>query len=165
MIKRLCLALFAALLAALLLGAVAGCSDRRHQDRFKWNEILASVVASKHTGGRPVYLDVVRVMPFDWEKFYVFPPYTPLADIDKALGFKWSAAKKTRINERDDITLLVFVTGRTVQEYIEQPRIAGDFSRLKAGYAYPPRDGYFECVREEQDGRPVFYFVEAKRYQ
>lgn len=155
----------ACVLVSLVAAAVAGCSDRRHQDRFKWSEILASVIAKKQAGGGPVYLDVVRVMPFDWEKLYMFPPHTPLADVERTLGFKWSAAKSTRIHERDDITLLVFVMGRTVQEYIEQPRISGDFSRLKAAYPYPPRDGYFECVGEEEGGKVVFYFVEAKRYQ
>lgn len=160
-VKRICVALLAASLAAT---ALAGCADRRHQDRFKWSEILASIVASKQASAGPVYLDVVRVMPFEWEKLYMFPPYTPVADIERALGFKWGAAKKTRIHDRDDITLLVFVIGRTVQDYIEQPRNAGDFSRLKPGYAYPPREGYFECVEEEEeDGRTVFYFVEAQR--
>jgi hypothetical protein len=151
--------------ASLVVVAIAGCQGRRHQDRFKWSEIVASVIASKQASGGPAYLDVVRVMPFGWEKLYVFPPYTPVADIEKALGFKWRQAKKTRIDERDDITLLVFIIGRTVQDYIEQPRSEGDFSRLKAAYPYSPREGYFECVREEQDGQPVFYFVEAERYR
>ena len=159
-LRRVCLPVIVASLVMVLL---PGCTGRRHQDRFKWREIVASVIAAKQTRGVPVYLDVVRVMPFEWEKFYMFPPYTPIDDIEKALGFKWRAAKKTRIDERDDITLLVFVIGRTVQDYIEHPRAAGDFSRLRPGYAYPPREGYFECVEEKQDGRSVFYFVEAKR--
>jgi hypothetical protein len=161
-VKRVGVALLAVCFAA---AAAAGCADRRHQDRFKWGEILASIVTSKQATGGPVYLDVMRVMPFEWEKFYMFPPYTPVADVERALGFRWGTAQKTRIHERDDITLLVFVIGRTVQDYIEQPRGAGDFSRLKPGYAYPPREGYFECVAEEEDGRTVFYFVEAQRYR
>jgi hypothetical protein len=160
--RKLCLTVLAVTLVVI---GGAGCQGTRHQDRFKWREILASIIAAKQATGDREYLDVVRVMPFDWEKFYMFPPRTPIADIEKALGFKWGAAKKTRINERDDITLLVFVIGRTVQDYIEQPRDAGDFSRLKPGYAYPPREGYFECVEEKGDGRPVFYFVEAQRYR
>jgi hypothetical protein len=103
-------------------------------------------------------------MPLEWEKFYMFPPYTPIADIEKALGFKWGGAKKTRINERDDITLLVFVIGQTVQDAIEQSRAAGDFSRLKPGYPYSPREGYFEVIEENEGGKSVFYFVEAERY-
>ena len=159
-VKWMCLWLIAASLVA---AAVGGCTGTRHKDRFRWSEIVASIIKSKQGGRRPVYLDVVRVMPFGWEKFYVFPPYTPIADVEKVLGFKWRAAKKTRINERDDITLLVFVTGRTVQEFIEHPRDEGDFSRLRPGYPYPPREGYFECVAEKQDGGRVFYFVEAER--
>lgn len=153
-----------ALVVSLAAVTAAGCSDRRFQDRFKWSEIINSIIVSKQTSGGPVYLDVVRVMPIEWEKFYMFPPYTSIADIQKALGFKWSGAKKTRIDERDDITLLVFVIGRTIQDAIEQPRNAGDFSRLKPGYPYSPREGYFEAVGEKEGGKSVFYFVEAQRY-
>jgi hypothetical protein len=153
-----------ALAVSLAAVAVGGCSGERFQDRFKWNEIVASITRSKQTSGAPVYLDLIRVMPLEWEKFYMFAPYTPIADIDKALGFKWGGAKKTRIDERDDITLLVFVTGHTVQDAIEQPRAAGDFSRLKPGYPYSPREGYLEVIEEKEGGRSVFYFVEADRY-
>ena len=159
--KKISVVTLAVSLAAM---AAAGCSDRRFQDRFKWNEIIGSIILSKQTSTGPVYLDVVRVMPLDWEKLYMFPPHTPIADIQKALGFKWRGAKKTRIDERDDITLLVFVIGQTVQDAIEQPRSTGDFSRLKPGYPYGPREGYFEVVEEKEDGKSVFYFVEAQRY-
>jgi hypothetical protein len=141
-LRRVCLPV---IVASLVAAIIPGCTGRRHQDRFKWREIVASIIAAKQARGGPVYLDVVRVMPFEWEKFYMFPPHTPIDDIEKALGFKWRAAKKTRINERDDITLLVFV--------------------IRPGYAYPPREGYFECVEEKQEGRSVFYFVEAQRYR
>ena len=145
--------------------AVAGCSDRPAQERFKWFEIVGSIIEAKRTSGGPTYLDVVRVMPFGWEKLYVFPPYTPIDDIEKALGFKWRGAKKTRIDERDDITLLLFVIGKTVQASIEHPRNAGDFSRLRPAYAYTPREGYFEVIEENSEGQSVFYFIEAQRYR
>jgi len=145
--------------------AVAGCSDRPAQERFKWFEIVGSIIEAKRTSGGPTYLDVVRVMPFGWEKLYVFPPYTPIDDIEKALGFKWRGVKKTRINERDDITLLLFVIGKTVQASIEHPRNAGDFSRLRPAYAYTPREGYFEVIEENSEGQSVFYFIEAQRYR
>jgi hypothetical protein len=154
-----------AALAALMVLSSAGCSDRPQQERFKWQQFVDAIISAKQSTGEPQYLDVVSVMPFGWEKFYMFPPYTPIADIEKALGFKWRAAKKTRIDQRDDITLLVFVIGRTVQASIEQPRNAGDFSRLRPAYAYTPREGYFEVQEEKSDGRSVFYFVEAPRYR
>ena len=155
-----------AVAAAVLLAAAVlnGCAGEPLHDRFRWNEMIQSVTLAKQRSAAPVYLDVIRAMPIEWEKFYMFPPYTPIADIQKALGFKWGAAKKTRINERDDITLLVFVTGKTVQDAIEQPRTAGDFSRLKPGYPYSPREGYFEVIEEKAGGSSAFYFVEAERY-
>jgi len=159
--KRISVAAIAATLAAVIAG---GCTGERFQDRFKWNEIISSITLSKRTSASPVYLDLVRVMPLEWERFYMFPPYTRIADIQKVLGFNWGGAKKTRINERDDITLLVFVIGQTVQDAIEQPRVAGDFSRLKPGYPYSPREGYFEVIEENEGGKSAFYFVEAERY-
>jgi hypothetical protein len=157
--------IFAALLALFAGLPGIGCSDRPAQERFKWFDMVGSIIDAKQKTGNPTYIDVVRVLPFGWEKMYVFPPYTPIDDIEKALGFKWGGAKKTRIHERDDITLLVFVIGRTVQAAIEHPRTAGDWSRLKPGYAYTPREGYFEVIEEEADGRSTFFFVEAERYR
>lgn len=144
--------------------ALSGCTGPRHQDRFKWDEFVAAAVTARQNSEGPVYFDVVRIMPFEWEKLYAFPPGTAIDEIERALGFQWGAAKKTRINERNDITLLVFVIGRTVQDAIEQPLVEGDFSRLRAGYAYTPREGYFEVVEEETDGGKIYYFVEAERY-
>ncbi|UCG52665.1 MAG: hypothetical protein JSW58_03700 [Candidatus Latescibacterota bacterium] len=140
-----------------------GCTGRRHQDRFRWQEFIDSSIRYVESSTDPVYFDVRGVMPFGWETFYVFPPYTPIEDVEKALGFGWGTAKKTRIHERDDIVLLVFVAGRTVHEYIEQPRAKGDFSRLKPGYPYSPEEAYLEVVKEEKDGQSWFVFVEAER--
>jgi hypothetical protein len=151
--------------ALILVLAGSGCSDRPAQERFKWFDMVGSIIDAKIKTGNPTYIDVVRVLPFGWEKMYAFPPYTPLDDIENALGFKWGGAKKTRIHERDDIVLLVFVIGRTVQAAIEHPRTAGDWSRLRPGHAYTPREGYFEVIAEQTDGRPVFYFIEAERYK
>ena len=102
-------------------------------------------------------------MPFGWERFYVFPPYTTVTAIESALGFNWGTAKDTGISERDDITLLVFVIGRGVHEYIEQPRSDGDFSGLKAAYAYTPGEAYFEIIEEDQSGQLRYIFVDAER--
>ncbi|MEJ2722482.1 MAG: hypothetical protein P8181_15285, partial [bacterium] len=63
----------------------------------------------------------------------------------------------------DDITLLVFVTGRTVQEYIEQPRAEADFSQLKAAYPYSPQEAYFELVEEDRGGQRWFVLIDADR--
>jgi hypothetical protein len=153
----------AGVIGVMTVSFLAGCEGPRPQDRFRWHEIVGSVLHSKKTTGDPTYLDVRRVMPFDWDKFYVFPPYTPIDDIEKALGFGWGTAKKTKINERDDITLLVFVMGRTIQEYVEHPRSEGDFSKLKPGHPYDPAEAYFEVIEERQEGRSWFVFREAER--
>lgn len=143
---------------------LTGCTGRRHKDRFHWSEFVENAVARKSTQpNAKVFFDVRRIMPFGWEKFYVFPPYTTVETIEDALGFNWPGAEKTGISERDDITLLVFVTGRTVQEHIEQPRAEGDFSQLKAAYPYSPQEAYFELIEEDRGGQKWFVFVDADR--
>jgi hypothetical protein len=144
--------------------SLIGCSGKRHKDRFQWAEFVKNAIEYKAAHkNEPVYFDVRRIMPFGWEKFYVFPPYTTIETIENALGFGWGTAKDTGISERDDITLLVFVIGRSVHEYIEQPRGEGDFSRLKPAHAYTPREAYFELIEEDQSGQPWFVFVDADR--
>ncbi len=157
-------AIYSMLLLGLFVVSMDGCTGRRHQDRFKWAEFINNAIEYKtEHKSNPVYFDVRRIMPFGWEKFYVFPPYTTVETIENALGFRWRTAKKTGIGDRDDIALLVFVTGQTVQEYIEQPRNKGDFSRLKPAYAYSPREAYFELVAEDDNGREVLVFVDSDR--
>lgn len=143
----------------------AGCTGTRHKDRFRWNQIITSLIESKRTTGDATYLDIRRVMPFGWTRFYVFAPHTTPQEIEDALGFKWGTAKKTGIQERDDITLLVFVTGDApvVDEYIEHPRDLGDFSTLRAGYPYSPEEAYFEVLMEKRDGETWFVFEEGER--
>ena len=74
--------------------SVAGCSGTRHKDRFQWAEFVSGAVEYKAAHkNEPVHFDVRRIMPFGWEKFYVFPPYTTVAAIESALGFNWGAPK------------------------------------------------------------------------
>ncbi len=146
-----------------LIVVMMGCTGTRHKDRFKWDTIIATIIKQKETTGDSTFLDVRRVMPFGWETLYVFPPHTPLNYIEQTLGFKWGKSKDTRIDEREDITLLVFVTGQTVSEYVEHPRSKGDFSMLKAAYAYTPDEAYFEVIVKPGEGKPLFVFEEAER--
>ena len=159
-IKMTCLALG----AAIVMMSVPGCSGTRHKDRFQWAQFVKNAIEYKAANkNEPVYFDVPRIMPFAWEELYVFPPYTSVESIEKALGFGWGLAKDIGLSERDDITLLVFVIRKGVHEYIEQPRSEGDFSRLKTGRPYEPNQAYFEVIEEDLNGQPWFYFVEAER--
>ena len=142
---------------------VAGCTGPRHKDRFRWDQIVTSIIEQKETTGDPTFLDVRRVMPFGWESLYIFPPHTPIDHIERTLGFKWRKAKDTRIDERDDITLLVFVDGQNVQEHVEHPRDNGDFSMLRAAYPYTSDEAYFEVVVKTGEGKKWFVFEEAQR--
>ncbi|UCH84695.1 MAG: hypothetical protein JSW50_03095 [Candidatus Latescibacterota bacterium] len=152
------------MLAGMVMLFLNGCEGRRHKDRFQWANFVNDAVKLKASGQtEAVYFDVPRIMPFEWEKFYVFAPRTTVETIEKTIGFGWRAAKKTKISERDDITLLVFVAGFTIHEYIVQPRAEGDFSELKTAHPYTRRQAYFEIVERDHDGQKWYVFIEAER--
>jgi hypothetical protein len=70
-------------------------------------------------------VNVSDVAAFSWDRLYVFAPYTPSAQVEKELGFRWS--ESARIESSDSFVLLVFVDRGRVVRFIEQPRVSGDF--------------------------------------
>ena len=49
------------------------------------------------------------VTDFTWDALFIFGPYTPVSEIEKALGFSWPPAKKSGIESNDTFCLLVFI--------------------------------------------------------
>ena len=126
---------------------IAACS-RDRQERAEIRAMVRSAVHQKVGNADPVYVDLGHLLPFEWEAVYFFPPYTTREEIYETLGFRWRGAAHTSIEERDFMTLLVFVKGRRVVHHIEHPRVEGDFSRLGGGQGYTPEEAYFEVVEE-----------------
>lgn len=64
-----------------------------------------------------------------WDRMFLFPPYTPIQDIEAALKSKApSSVIESRISERDDANLLIFMNGSEVQIVVAVIRSAVDFS-------------------------------------
>jgi|GEM_PF-3065668 len=77
--------------------------------------------------GQELRMDVVN--KGEWNRMFVFSPYTPLSEIETAIKLKVSSAiESARLNERDDINLLVFLNGDTMQLVAAVPRKIADFS-------------------------------------
>lgn len=73
-------------------------------------------------------LKLSRITRFGWDRLFVFPPSTPLAEISKILGAPVPAAiMKTGIEQREDINLLVFLNGEKIVEVSPVPRSGADF--------------------------------------
>lgn len=88
---------------------------------------------------------------FAWEKIYIFSPYTSLEKIHQFLGFKWSVARSTGIDYRDDINLLVFVENGKVVHFIEYPRTRADFKPLENSQGLTPERAKFEIQTKNRD--------------
>lgn len=67
-----------------------------------------------------------------WNRVFIFAPYTPLSEIEGAIKIKPSSAiESARVSERDDINLLVFLNGESIQVVAAVPRRVVDLSVTK----------------------------------
>lgn len=97
--------------------------------------------------GRGAPVDIRTVTDFDWDRLFVFAPYTPVAEMRRCLGFEWPEAGQSGIERRDDIALLVFVRGGRVVRALEFPRRSGDFSGVPGKEGLSPQQAVFEVRR------------------
>ena len=91
------------------------------------DQIKALVVQAKDSG-KHVHLNQVDAI--DWNALFLINPYTSI----QSLGSEFAAdsrIKKTRIDQRDDITVLVFTKDNQIVDVIEFPRKIFDFSELQ----------------------------------
>jgi len=115
-------------------------------------EKLDKVLADKQ-------IDIAKLTPFDWEQLYIFKPYTPISIIDSKLGYIWSGAEKTFINQEEEFDLLIFTENDKVINYIKWPINKGDFMRIeKLKYSYDSAKFIFK--KEKYGGRDKIFIYE-----
>ena len=69
----------------------------------------------------------------EWNRLFIFPPYTPVSAIETAIKMKASPAiQSAGLSERDDINLLVFMNAENIQIVVAVPRQVIDFAVDKA---------------------------------
>jgi hypothetical protein len=143
-------------LFSLGLGAalLTGCADRPPASGA-FEDQLATAVTASGQSAKP--LKLADVTDFAWDRLYVFPPYTPTAAIQRDLGFAWPEADRTGIDERDGVTLLVFVANRHVVRSVEYPRNRGDFAMIDHHAGFTPERAVFRVSREDAD--PAWWIV------
>jgi len=94
---------------------------------------------------------MVSVTDFTWDTLFIFGPYTPVSEIEKALGFSWPLAKKSGIERNETFCLLVFLHKNKVVQYFEYPRRDGDFSSISSTNKITPNTAIFSAARGENN--------------
>lgn len=79
----------------------------KNKDIRNNNESLNSIL--KSTSAEIITLE--DVVPFDWDKAYYFPPYTPVEDMTKTIGVE---SDELHESSYDDMVNLVFVKGTAI---------------------------------------------------
>jgi hypothetical protein len=104
------------------------------------------------TGAQPVRLG--DLVPFRFDRLYVFGPYTPARVVRDSLRIAWPGAAASQIESSDGANLLVFVGGGQVIAAVMQPRELGDFADEARGRGYTPEEANF-AVTTAPNGRRV----------
>ena len=86
----------------------------------------------------------------------ILGPYSNNKAAKDALGFEWNAELKTSISSYDGISLLVFVKGNKILDYVEHPRKNGDFSNLSGKCFSHEKANFFQNPAPE-DGWPGLF--------
>ena len=85
-------------------------------------------VAKKRGNKEPVVVEVAQLTDFDWDRMFVFAPYTDVKTVHKTLGYEWRGAEVSQIERMDRFHLLVFTKDSKVVKYFEYPRGGGHFN-------------------------------------
>lgn len=121
-------------LLCLLLLIVGGCS----QNDVQRNKDLENSIQSILKDNSQKEIRVNTLTNFEWEKAFVFTPYTSQGDIEDKMGLDFK--DPSNLEMRDDIYLLVFVNGDKVVQYVELDRQTSDFSFGEKGQLTPEND-------------------------
>ncbi len=111
---------------------VAGCNNVEHN--IELGKSLNSIVVDKTKGE----ISLKSITTFDWEKAFLFTPYSTQKGIEEELGIDFK--DPSNIDFRDDIYLMVFVNDDQVIQYVEVERQGADFTIGEKKYLTPSDD-------------------------
>ena len=113
---------------------LVGCSQSNVQHNKDIENSIYTMVEDKNKSE----IDINSLTTFDWDKAYLFTPYSTQEAIEEELGTDFK--DPSNISTRDDIYLLVFLDGDKVVQYVEMERQGSDFSIGKEGHLTPSND-------------------------
>jgi hypothetical protein len=114
------------LFLALGLGLLAACDLPALFPATETSKKIATHFESKERKA----VNLSEAVPGPWEKVCILGPYMGNKEAKATLGFEFNVESKTQIQTNEGISLLLFVRGGEVVEYIEHPRRLGDFTNL-----------------------------------
>lgn len=82
-------------------------------------ESLTSEISNMQQEGITCCLEMRKITNFEWDKLFIFLPFTDPDYIENVLEFEWNNASKVYRRSRDDLYLLIFVKENRVVEYLE----------------------------------------------
>ncbi|MEN2467825.1 hypothetical protein [Ornithinibacillus sp. FSL M8-0202] len=90
---------------------IVGCSNV--QENTELGESIHSTIVDVSNNE----ISLKSLTDFEWEKAFLFTPYSSEEEIEKYLGVKFNDSSNIRM--RDDIYLLVFMNEEKVVQYVE----------------------------------------------
>lgn len=140
----------ALLLAALLAPLACGCSSVDEQ--------VSSAIGAAVREGKVHKLRLASITNFEWDRLYLFDPYTPRNDVCKALHVQEKDCERVVPFESTDdgIMTMAFVSGKRVVCYSKHSRWNGDFAPSPKQQPIPAGRAVFQVTPSgtSQDGRP-----------
>ena len=122
-----------------------GCKNAEQQKENKQISVKIEAALNQKNFN---YLDLTKVSDKDWDKICVIETYTPNEYVESKIGFKWNGLDGIdRISGK--FSLLLFIKNKTVIEYVQHPRVKGDF--LNANIGCVPRDEANFIVLDSSD--------------
>ena len=116
----------------LLILFLAWCSNVSHNTGLE--KSIFSIVEDKNNSE----IRINSLTTFDWEKAFIFTPYSTQEGIEEQLGVNFN--DPSDIDWRDDIYLLVFLNDDKVVQYIEIDRQGADFTIGEKKHLTPSDD-------------------------
>jgi hypothetical protein len=110
---------------------LTGCSEVTHNTDLE--NSIQSIVKDKNKS----QINIDSLANFEWDKGYLFPPYTAEESMEKQMGVNFK--DRSNIYSRDDIYLLVFVNNEKVVQYAEIKRNQSDLSIDATEYITPSK--------------------------
>ncbi len=89
-------------------------------------------------------LNLAQVVPFEWEKFCAYGPYSDAVSIETTTGFAWSGHEKFDLASSDDFYLLAFFQGQQPVSVERFMRPTADASGIEANRCYTITESQFE---------------------
>ncbi|HVU90444.1 MAG TPA: hypothetical protein VHD36_24175 [Pirellulales bacterium] len=133
-------------LGTVFLAAIAWLGWEIHFSSYDWRGVPNRLESRVASGARTI--DFAAETSFTWDRMFVFDCYSSQADVENALGFKWSGFRHTTIDSSDSVCLVVFVKGGKVVYWYEQPRTI-DLSHIASKLGYSRSDAKFDVERTD----------------